>query len=96
MLRILLVFALLICSIASQAQAASLVKLEKKYKSAVVMDISTGEILYAHNENEQIIPASLVKMMVALIAVEKILKRQIWINLGLLNEWIKSGVHFLE
>lgn len=79
MIRGLLVFAFVFLSVSHNihAQAANLKNLEKKYKSAVVMDLSSGEFLYTHNENEQIIPASLVKMMVALITVEEILQRKL-------------------
>jgi len=76
MTRALLFFAVVFFTVASPLNAANLSKLEKKYKSAIVMDLDSGEILYAHNENEQIIPASLVKMMVALITVESVLRRQ--------------------
>lgn len=76
MIRILLICTLLLFSLAPVCHATNLNKLEQKYKSAVVMDLTTGEILYAHNENEQIIPASLVKMMVVLITVEDVLKRR--------------------
>ncbi len=76
MTRVLLFFILVFFLATSPLHAAKLTKLEKKYKSAIVMDLNSGKILYAHNENKRIIPASLVKMMVALIAVESVLKRQ--------------------
>lgn len=43
----------------------------KKFKSAVVMDASSGKLLYSHNPHLEVIPASLVKMMTAVITVLK-------------------------
>lgn len=74
--RIIILFAV-ISLLSSPCYSANLKSLERKYQSALVMDLSTGKVLYAHNENKQIIPASLVKMMVGLIAMEEILKRHI-------------------
>jgi D-alanyl-D-alanine carboxypeptidase (penicillin-binding protein 5/6) len=42
------------------------------YKSAVLMDYETGQILLEENAHEQVIPASLVKMMVLLLAMEQL------------------------
>ena len=42
------------------------------YKSAVLMDVETGQILFEENSREQVIPASVVKMMVLLLAMEHI------------------------
>ncbi|MCR5784956.1 MAG: D-alanyl-D-alanine carboxypeptidase [Eubacterium sp.] len=38
--------------------------------SAIVMDISTGTVLYEKNADEQLYPASITKIMTALLAVE--------------------------
>ena len=38
--------------------------------SAIVMDYSTGTILYEKNANEQLYPASITKIMTAIIAIE--------------------------
>lgn len=38
--------------------------------SAIVMDYSTGTILYEKNANEQLYPASITKIMTALLAIE--------------------------
>ncbi|MBM4135321.1 MAG: D-alanyl-D-alanine carboxypeptidase [Nitrospira sp.] len=40
-------------------------------KSAVVMDASTGRILYAKNPNLRLLPASTTKLMTAIIVMEK-------------------------
>ena len=42
------------------------------YKSAVLMDYETGHILLEENAHEQVIPASLVKMMVLLLTMEQL------------------------
>lgn len=42
------------------------------YKSAVLMDYETGQILMMKNPHEQVIPASLVKMMVLLLTMEQL------------------------
>jgi len=42
------------------------------YKSVILMDATTGDILYAENENEPMPPASMVKMMTELIILEHV------------------------
>jgi D-alanyl-D-alanine carboxypeptidase (penicillin-binding protein 5/6) len=42
------------------------------YRSALVMDSRTGEVLFAENEHEPLPPASMVKMMTELIILELI------------------------
>ena len=39
-------------------------------KAAVVIDLDSGKILYGYNENDQRAPASLTKVMTALLALE--------------------------
>ena len=41
-------------------------------KSAVLMEASTGEVLYAHNESEALPPASVTKVMTLLLVMEAI------------------------
>ena len=41
-------------------------------QSAVLMEASTGKILYAHNENEALPPASVTKVMTLLLVMEAI------------------------
>lgn len=43
----------------------------QKVQAAVVIDADSGEVLFASNTDQRIIPASLVKMMTALVALEK-------------------------
>lgn len=48
------------------------VKLAENAKSAIMMEISTGEILYEKNINERYAPASMTKMMSLLLVMEYI------------------------
>ncbi|MBR3948386.1 MAG: D-alanyl-D-alanine carboxypeptidase [Clostridia bacterium] len=43
---------------------------EVKAKSAVLMDVSTGQVLYSFNENERLYPASVTKIMPMLLVME--------------------------
>ena len=45
---------------------------QSNYKSAILMDYETGQILYEEHAHQQVIPASLVKMMVLLLTMEKL------------------------
>ncbi|GAK60408.1 serine-type D-Ala-D-Ala carboxypeptidase [Candidatus Vecturithrix granuli] len=53
---------------------------EPEYKSAILMDAETGQILFEDNAHEQVIPASIVKMMVLLLAMEKLEAGEIALN----------------
>jgi D-alanyl-D-alanine carboxypeptidase len=44
----------------------------ERYKAALVMDARTGEILYQENSHRKLVPASLTKMMLTLVAMERI------------------------
>ncbi len=46
--------------------------LEIKAKSYVLMDVSSGELLLAENENEKLYPASVTKIMTLLLVIERI------------------------
>ncbi len=48
-----------------------------KFKSAIVMDARTGEILLAHDMHRPLPPASMVKMMTELIVLEQISEGEI-------------------
>lgn len=47
-------------------------KLEIKAKAAVLMDVSTGQVLYKYNENEKLPPASVTKIMSLLLIAEAV------------------------
>ena len=52
-----------------QAQAAAL---DVPAKSAVLMDVATGTVLYSNNEHEALAPASVTKVMTMLLIMEAI------------------------
>ena len=52
--------------------AAEKPKLELPVKSAILMEQSTGKILYTENANEKMPPASITKIMTLLLAMEEI------------------------
>ncbi len=56
----------------SQQEANSQNDNSPPYKSALLMDADTGQILFEYNIHQRLIPASLVKMMVILLVMERI------------------------
>src|SRR4051794_41091187 len=54
---------------AAQAEAPAMPAPESR--AAIVVDAVTGEILYARDATEELHPASLTKMVTALVAVER-------------------------
>ncbi len=48
--------------------------LSKNAKSAIIMEVSTGEILYEYNAHEKLAPASMTKMMSLVLIMEAIEK----------------------
>lgn len=42
------------------------------FKAAVVMDASSGKVVYAHDPHKKLVPASLTKMMLVLVVMEKV------------------------
>ncbi|PID56071.1 D-alanyl-D-alanine carboxypeptidase [candidate division KSB3 bacterium] len=52
----------------------------RPYKSAVLMDYDSGRVLQEENAHEQVIPASLVKMMVLLLTMEQLEAGQIQLS----------------
>jgi D-alanyl-D-alanine carboxypeptidase (penicillin-binding protein 5/6) len=64
-----LLFLSLLSGIAAAADPA---RVAEQVRATLVMDLSNGQVLYAHREHERADPASLVKMMVALLAMESI------------------------
>jgi D-alanyl-D-alanine carboxypeptidase len=44
----------------------------ESYKAAVVMNAKTGEIVHEENSHRKLVPASLTKMMLALVVMEKV------------------------
>lgn len=72
LLSVLTVISILIYAFTFVGFAVEDVSLEIKAKSAVLMDVSTGKLMYAENEHEKLYPASVTKIMLLLLFVEAI------------------------
>ena len=71
-LHLIMMFVLFsLCTQVLQAQNFTDEYLER-HKASLLADVESGRILYAHRIDENIYPASLVKMMVALITMENL------------------------
>ncbi len=70
---------------------------EIRCKAAVLLDAATGEVLYAKNENEEIPPASLTKLMTIHLALQKVSRGEISLdeNVELPREswWVNQPPH---
>ncbi len=64
-------FLILICFLFINVKAETLAP---NAKSAILIEASTGEILYEHNSHEKLDPASMTKMMSLLLVMENIEK----------------------
>ena len=65
------------CAVGVHAENITYPNLELDCKSAVLMEASTGKILYAKNENEALPPASVTKVMTLLLVMEAIKDRKL-------------------
>ena len=74
MISIILVLNLLLASMCVSAFGVNEGAVNVKAKSAVLMDFSTGEVLYSFNENQKLYPASVTKIMPMLIFMEELEK----------------------
>jgi len=63
-----------------QAAAAFVANTEISSRGAVVIDYDTGIILYAHNENTQRVPASMMKVLAAYVVYDAIEAGEIGFN----------------
>lgn len=61
---------ILMTSLIFPSLAADETELDIKAKAAVLMDVSTGQVLYSFNENEKLYPASVTKIMPLLLFME--------------------------
>ena len=66
---ILVILSLLLSLLPLAAQAA---ELEVEAKSALLMDVATGTILFEQNSHEALSPASVTKVMTMLLIMEAI------------------------
>lgn len=72
----ILITSFILSSIVSYADAG----IDIKSKSSLLMDGSSGEIIFAKNEHERLSPASITKVMTLLIAMESIENGKIKLN----------------
>ena len=70
-LLILLILSTLFIFPESQAKAEEL-KLAENAKSAILIEASTGKVLFEKNADEKLVPASMTKMMSMLLIIENI------------------------
>lgn len=73
-LSVILTFLLIVCFVFSgyAANANETEQLAIKAESAVLMDVSTGQVLYKFNKNEKLPPASVTKIMSLLLIAEAV------------------------
>lgn len=69
-ISLILVFVLMLYCFTFSSSAVNEGAVEVKAKSAVLMDFSTGQVLYSFNENERLYPASVTKIMPMLLVME--------------------------
>ena len=74
MISIILVLNLFLASMCVSAFGVNEGAVNVKAKSAVLMDFSTGEVLYSFNDNQKLYPASVTKIMPMLIFMEELEK----------------------
>lgn len=72
LISFLLVTVMLIGCVGVSTRAVEESEIEVNAKAAVLMDASTGEVLYSFNENEKLYPASVTKIMPLLLFMEAI------------------------
>ncbi len=65
-------FAILLFLLLSFCSLNPVYSVPKQYKSAILMEAETGKILFARSMHRKLPPASMVKMMLALIVMEKV------------------------
>lgn len=70
MISLLLLSIMLTGCLSVSTLAVNESELEIKAKAAVLMDVSTGQVLYSFNENERLYPASVTKIMPLLLFME--------------------------
>ena len=71
---LILIFTLIFIIPVVRVKAEEFEDLAPNAKSAIMIEASTGEILFKKNENEKLAPASMTKMMSMLLIMEEIEK----------------------
>jgi D-alanyl-D-alanine carboxypeptidase (penicillin-binding protein 5/6) len=74
---ILLISASFITLSTAQWSEAKSAKKSRPYRSALLIEADTGQVLKAFRQRERVIPASLVKMMTTLITLERVKEKSI-------------------
>lgn len=69
-----LVLLMLFCFISVPKVKADELKLAENAKSAILIEASTGKIIYEKNADEKLVPASMTKMMSMLLIMEALEK----------------------
>ena len=72
LISLLIVSSMLFLCFSLGTAAVNESEIEVKAKAAVLMDASTGQVLYSFNENEKLYPASVTKIMPLLLFMEAI------------------------
>ena len=72
MKRVWVIWMALVLALSGFSVKASAVELEVGGKSALLMDVATGTILYEQNAHEKLAPASVTKVMTMLLIMEAI------------------------
>ncbi len=86
-----ILFIVLACLIPFCKIKAEELKLAENAKSAILIEASTGEIIYEKNAHEKLVPASMTKMMSMLLIVENIEKGVIgWDDMVTVSEHASS------
>ena len=67
------VLLLTLCPLAGAAEDKTLPSIDIQAKAALLVDQNTGKPVYAKNEHEQLYPASLTKIMTALLVLRAVL-----------------------
>lgn len=71
-MKLMICVAALVLALCRIALPASAVELDVAGKSAVLMDVATGTILYESNSHERLAPASVTKVMTMLLIMEAV------------------------
>ena len=66
------VLLLTLCPLAEAAEDKTLPSIDIQAKAALLLDQNTGKIVYAKNEHEELYPASLTKIMTALLVLRAV------------------------
>lgn len=74
MKKILILISIISCIFINKVDAEEIEDLAPNASSAIMIEATTGEILFKKNENEKLAPASMTKMMSLLLIMEEIEK----------------------